>query len=141
MFVIQKEFYVTIFCFFVMITCYLILITVFVDPDCTERRIGINMLCCIGPHITGLIATYWSINQFNKQERLKKQWSVPRKGPSVASNKAKKMSLEEILATKHGFDIFANHLVKEFSIENLFFVFEMVQVKYDLLAYKLRTDA
>merc|ERR1712154_226288 len=36
-----------------------------------------------------------------------------------------------------GFDLFANHLVKEFSIENLFFIFEMVQIKHELIVNQL----
>lgn len=45
------------------------------------------------------------------------------------SGKDSRLSLEEILGTKNGFDAFANHLVREFSVENLFFLFEMMQIK------------
>ena len=49
----------------------------------------------------------------------------------------KQMPLEDLLSTKDGFDIFANQLVKEFSIENLFFVYEVMQTKKDAITHKL----
>ena len=47
------------------------------------------------------------------------------------------MPLEELLSTKDGFDLFANQLVKEFSIENLFFVYEVMQTKRDAIDHNL----
>eukprot|EP01084_Bolivina_argentea_P138879 244404_1 len=47
------------------------------------------------------------------------------------------MSLEEIVSIKDGFDLFADHLVKEFCIESLLFLFEMMQIKDQLLTTNL----
>ena len=49
------------------------------------------------------------------------------------SSNSKHIPLKDILSTKDGFDLFANHLVNEFSTENLFFLFEMMNVKREIL--------
>ena len=76
-----------------------------------------------------LLSTYWVIRQYNN-ELLRND--------ALRNGESKKMSLEDILATKDGFDLFANHLVNEFSIENLTFVFQVMQMKYE--AMKSRSD-
>lgn len=63
-----------------------------------------------------MIPTVWVIRQYNEDNRGRAK--------SLADK-----SLEDILLSKDGFDLFASHLVKEFSTENLFFVFEMMQMK------------
>eukprot|EP01083_Nonionella_stella_P002650 7583_1 len=50
------------------------------------------------------------------------------------------ISLEELLKTQDGFEVFANHLMHEFSIENLFFVFEIMQTKHEMVMDSLVSE-
>ena len=52
---------------------------------------------------------------------------------SVEKRMTENISLKTILGNKDGFDLFAHHLVKEFSIEHLTFLFEIMQLKYDII--------
>ena len=52
------------------------------------------------------------------------------------STEMEQMSLESILLSKDGFDLFATHLVNEFSIENLAFVFEVMQIKNEAINHR-----
>lgn len=45
--------------------------------------------------------------------------------------------LEEILSTRDGFEMFTNHLVLEYSVENMLFVLEMEIIKDEIIANKL----
>ena len=68
------------------------------------------------------IQTMWVIRQYVTKLKL-----------HSSTEELTHFKLEQVLSTKDGFDLFANHVVKEFSIENLFFVFEMMQMKHDLV--------
>ncbi len=95
-------------------------------PSASNIRLVItNLFAAIGCYTICLISTYWVIKQYYKQlcANIEEQTSKDLKGD------IRRFSLEEILSTKDGFDLFANHLVKEFSIENLAFLFEVMQVK------------
>eukprot|EP01084_Bolivina_argentea_P153916 268343_1 len=47
------------------------------------------------------------------------------------------MTLEEILTTKDGFDLYMMHLVRTFSVESLLFLFEMMQIKKQIIVKHL----
>ena len=72
------------------------------------------------------ISTVWVIHKYNK---LTKETNV------INSNTP--MTLEQILTIKDGFDMFADHLVRQFCIENLLFLFEMMLVKNQLISKQL----
>ena len=138
MFRIQREFYVALVVYIVVIIFYLALTTIYKDPASTERRIVINLIACVAPHTIGFVATFWAVRQCRKQyykELKSKMGDTTRKFSD--SSAFSEMTLEHILATRDGFDLFANHLVKEFSIENLFFIFELVQIKNELLTHRM----
>ena len=137
---IQKELYLNIAVYFAFIVCYFILIIVFNDPESTERRIIINIIACLPGYVWIYIATKWCVIKYNKQLPQELSEMMDRSNVSASGQCHKttsRLSLEQILATEDGFDIFANHLVKEFSIENLFFIFEMMQIKNDVLENEL----
>lgn len=69
------------------------------------------------------ISTYWVIKQHNKQ--------------SVATPSDTQLTLEQILSSQKGFRTFADYLVQEFSIEHLFFLFEVMKLKNDLINTQL----
>ena len=98
----------------------------------------INLITCMPVYLMCFVSTYWAIKQYEKQQKhqslLQRQKSLNSTAREHIENR---LSLEDILATKDGFDVFANHLVKEFSIENLFFVYEMVQIKNELHIHQL----
>lgn len=83
-----------------------------------------------------LIPTHWVIMQYNKQCKKQLIYQIE-KSESASEYVNNRLTLEQILATKDGFDVLANHLVNEFSIENLFFVFELVQIKKELIDHGL----
>ena len=65
----------------------------------------------------------------------------PKSSNSVNSprrSRNRRLSLQDTFRLKNGFDYFANHLVREFSVENLFFLFEAMQIKNECIQNKLR---
>ena len=90
-----------------------------------------SLFSCVFVFATVWISTIFVIWQYNKSrrhqhERLKDQ------SPTTTH-----FTLEEILAKKETFDLFAIHLANEFSIENLAFALEAMQAKNDLIHYNL----
>ena len=55
----------------------------------------------------------------------------------MADRDHKNMTLEQIMSCKDGFDLLADHLVREFCIENLLFLYEMAQIKHQLITAEL----
>ena len=95
------------------------------DEDTTLRRIINNIWTCCAAYCYCFIETYWVMRQYEKQLVANKD----------ISESIKKVQLEDMLKDKDGFYLFANHLVKEFSIENLMFVFEVMQIKYEVIQH------
>merc|ERR1719384_2651889 len=124
---IQKEFRIYGISLLVMIILYIIIQSTVVRYS-WFHVLCMNMFCCLGCYILSFVSTHWVIKQYEKQQNKYKL------NMALIGNR---LSLEEILSTKDGFDLFANHLVKEFSIENLFFIFEMVQIKHELVVNQL----
>ncbi|ETO32904.1 hypothetical protein RFI_04211, partial [Reticulomyxa filosa] len=56
---------------------------------------------------------------------------------AAAMEKSSRISLESVLADKNGFELFASHLVKELSLENVLFLVEYMQLKYFLSVHQL----
>ncbi|ETO22543.1 hypothetical protein RFI_14658 [Reticulomyxa filosa] len=48
------------------------------------------------------------------------------------------ISLEKILSDKYGFELFAAHLVKELSLENILFLTEYMQLKHFIVVHQLQ---
>ena len=116
-------------------------------------NLAMNIWVSQASYMFSMLPTYWVIKQYHKQlirsKSTTKSIFYHDNADSVVSRTAnseeftpatpayeKRLPLEEILSTKDGFDLFANHLIREFSIENLFFVFEMMQTKRELLLKK-----
>eukprot|EP01083_Nonionella_stella_P167161 561089_1 len=60
--------------------------------------------------------------------------------PNADVKNKPKMSLHKVLATQEGFESFANFLELEFSIENILFVTEYVQLKHAMLRNETLND-
>lgn len=106
-----------------------------VGIDTRLRVVLENLLCSLTCYAFCLIPTYW----INKQYRKQQEWNIQynqMKEDTVKSQSIQYLSLEELLSNTDGFDLFADHLVKEFSIENLFFVFEVIQIKKEVLKHR-----
>ena len=97
------------------------------------RLIITNITMTIMCYCCSFISTKWVITRYQK-ELIKKTICL---NTSVLENN---ISFEDILSSKTGFKLFADHLVKEFSIEHLFFLFEIMLIKNDLLATKLSAE-
>ena len=102
----------------------------FVRINTYFRRVVMSVYAVVFAYYAALLATAWVLYQYNKGLRKNKE---VRNTPTTL--KRHHRSLESIVATTDGFDLFANHLVKEFSIENLAFVFEMMQIKHQAIAH------
>ena len=103
------------------------IISVILFPPYSNMRIICGNIATNGvSYFTCLLQTYWVIGQYVKQLKL-----------HANSEELTHFKLEQVLCTKDGFDLFANHVVKEFSVENLFFVFEVMQMKHELISNKL----
>ncbi len=69
------------------------------------------------------ISTHWVIHKYNKQ--------------CLQTPSNKQLSLEYILSDATGFTLFADYLVKQFSIEHLLFLFDIMKLKQELIAMEL----
>ena len=113
---------------------------IFLLPEASNIRLVVtNIGAAIGSYCICMISTHWVISQYRGELSIKGVESRSTT-PTSRSVMANRLTLEEILNSKDGFDLFANHLVKEFSIENLAFVFEVMQLKHDAIAHALSTN-
>ena len=137
---------------------YLIVIIILNDVSSNIRVIATNITSGIMCQGFALISTYWSIKQYNKlhepqNTKLKRYRSRTDSLETTSTDNHHHnlhqlnefpnmtyLTLQDILSTELGFDLFANHLIKEFSIENLFFLFEIMQIKQQCINHKLKID-
>ncbi|ETO11945.1 hypothetical protein RFI_25431, partial [Reticulomyxa filosa] len=79
----------------------------------------------------------------NDLKACKKCWSNPTEvsNPSLSRSKetderltatelSYQLTLEEVISKRNGFELFASHLVKELSLENILFLMEYMQLKH-----------
>eukprot|EP01083_Nonionella_stella_P020393 56537_1 len=142
-FMIQKEFRIYGISLIGVIVLYIILQMVS-TAGTNLRYILFNMFTCFCCYIMAFVSTHWAITQFNaqrnKHQPLLDETNLNKSVDEVQKDVESRLSLEDVLSSRDGFDVFANHLVREFSIENLFFVFEMVQLKKELMKHRLITE-
>lgn len=81
-----------------------------------------NLSCACTSYTFAFASTWWVIKQYEKTLKAKSD-------KNTDATSIEFMSLEQVFNTDDGFEVFANHLVNEFSTENLFFVLEMMQIK------------
>eukprot|EP01084_Bolivina_argentea_P029355 54479_1 len=148
-FFVQKELKLILMWMMFMGVIYGGVIAPLINPISNLYILIMNIWTSQGLYVFSLVPTYWVLKQYEKQLSLnslkkKKKIKIEDEKSNSTQNSRKiqveytdKMSLEEILKTKDGFDIFANHLIREFSIENLFFVFEVMQAKNEVITKKL----
>ena len=89
------------------------------------RALITNIWACTLCYAYCFIATYLVIRQYNKQM-----------SDNGTDGNKKEMSLQEILLSKDAFMLFATHLVNEFSVENLAFMFEVMQIKNEAINHR-----
>eukprot|EP01083_Nonionella_stella_P050740 134882_1 len=136
-FMVQKEFKIFGISLFFAIAAYIAIGIVSIAGSALET-ILFNMFTSTCCYIMAFVSTHWVITQYHAQQTgFKRELAVQLSTRSVINKVKGRPSLEDVLSTKDGFDLFANHLVREFSIENLFFVFEMVQIKNELVNNRL----
>ena len=125
---ITEEFIILIIFLAMAVVCYGLFLLV-LPTGSNIRLVVSNIASAIGCYVISMISTYWVIQQYYKQldKNIEEQTSMDE---DIIANRR---TLEEILSTKDGFDLFAHHLVKEFSIENLAFIFEVMKIKKDAI--------
>ena len=96
-------------------------------PEWDIRVICNNMLLGYAGYAVILVYTFWVLRKY-KQQMSAQQVDD--------EENIKRLSLKQVLSTKIGFKLFADHLVRELSIEHLFFLYEIMQLKYELLYQK-----
>ena len=104
--------------------CYIPLTLLF-EQGTNIRALLTNLCVSSVYYVFSFASTWWVIKQY--QKKLKKQNNHDHNQDDPSSIQF--MTLEQVLNTEDGFEVFANHLVNEFSTENLFFVLEMMQIK------------
>eukprot|EP00483_Globobulimina_turgida_P003945 UN03953 len=134
-FYIRKEFLVILLWFVILAVVYYALITPLVPQDLNIRIIVINIFAAICIYVITLISTYWVIQKYHKQHAANLELQHALSVDHSSTDKC--LSLEQILSKQEWFDIFADHLVREFSIENLAFLFETMQIKHEAIKNKL----
>ena len=105
----------------------------FLGYDSITRLIVINLDMSLGCYGYCFISTAWASRQYERQIKYYEELAKN----TVEKRGYQNMTIEEILSTKDGFDLLADHLVKEFCIENLLFIFDMMQIKNQLISTKL----
>ena len=111
---------------------YLAVSTLFADTESNIRIIATNISSCCMCYAFNFISTNWVLKQYriyNKSQGINIEGTKPYIVPERSVDPRNMMTLGQILSSKEGFDMFANHLVREFSTENLYFIFEMMQIK------------
>ena len=106
---------------------YFAVIVPFFKVESNNRVIAINVVASLSCYALSIVPSFWVIRQYCKEMGQRTR------SKSIENRK----SLEQIICTEDGFDLFANHLVKEFSTENLFFLFEMMQLKHNCITNML----
>ena len=91
----------------------------FAPPNTRIKMVIMNVYITFYLYGFVLVSTAYIYKKYNEQKRYKNclHHDIPR------------FKLEDILCTKQGFDLFASHLVHEYSLENLGFIFEMMVIK------------
>eukprot|EP01083_Nonionella_stella_P067055 177098_1 len=137
-FMIQKEFKIYGMMLLAAIVTYVII--QMVSTAASNWRIMLmNMFTCTACYTMSFVSTHWVIKQYNTQRKKLELCTqlLLSNSASVMNEVKSRLTLTEVVSTKDGFDSFANHLVREFAIENLFFVFEVVQIKNELVSNRL----
>ena len=90
------------------------------------------------------VLTGWVYIQFKRQHNNNQHSSTRmNKGTKgqgkKRTSKSTHLTLTEIVSNAEGFELFCNHLVSEYSIENMLFVLEIEIIKDEMIEYKLST--
>eukprot|EP01084_Bolivina_argentea_P292317 502507_1 len=140
-FYIRKEFFVIMLTFAAYGIVYAAFVLPFTPEGSMIRLVVMNIFVTSACYIACFISTYWIIKQYEKQKELHVGSVELQTSPSMTqSSSQSRMSLEDIISKQDGFDLFAIHLVKEFAIENLAFVFEVMQIKNEAIHSKLISE-
>lgn len=115
----------------IILFSWYIAITILFERDSNIRTIMTNLSCACTSYTFAFASTWWVIKQYRKTLQSKTDHH------DTDTATITFMTLEEVFNTVDGFEVFANHLVNEFSTENLFFVLEMMQIKRQILQNKL----
>eukprot|EP01083_Nonionella_stella_P175253 609835_1 len=125
-FYIRNEFYMVMMFFICSFIVY-VFIAIFVPSFSTLRLIVLSLYVGLSFYFVCGISTWWMLRQYQKQSQYHKA------GTSH-------MNLGALLSKQDGFDLFAYHLVREFSIENLSFLLEIMQIKQQMIGYGLISE-
>ena len=109
----------------------------------TERVLlmtGIHSTLCFSG---GCIMAGWVCYKLEKQNKLTSKIGKrlsPKNNDTTSSILpawiAKPLRFEEIVGTEDGFELFSNHLVSEYSIENMLYVLELEIIKDEMIEYR-----
>eukprot|EP01083_Nonionella_stella_P017886 50081_1 len=140
-FYIQKEFKLLMACMAISTVLFAAIDIVF-ERDSNIQLLAANLRSSITYYILSFMQTHYVIKHYVESgERGAKFVHARSLSARMSSHRVNdvenKLSLEEILKTRDGFDVFANHLIREFSTENLFFLYEVMQVKNEMLMKNL----
>ena len=86
-----------------------------------------NTILCGWCYAVALISTSWVFWKYRNQG--KEDWE--------RNSNEKCLTLEQVLSSRKGFKAFANYLVTEYATESLFFLFEVMHFKNQLIESKL----
>jgi len=84
-----------------------------------------NGILCGWCYAVALISTAWVF------------WKYTNRKEDERETNDKCISLEQVLSSRKGFKAFANYLVTEYATESLFFLFEVMQFKNELIESKI----
>ena len=113
----------------ICLTIYFIVCFVFPDTTSNIRVIATNLSSCTMCYALASVSTTWVLWQYSLHNKSHMETLKRYSTLNADTEFEHLLTLNQILSTAEGFDMFANHLVKEFSTEHLYFVFEVMQIK------------
>ena len=106
---------------------------IFLDITWNIRIVISNITFGILCYGFSFVMTYRIVMVHRKRQQKTEQKTPEDRTESIPT----RATLEQVLSTKRRFKLFADYLLKEFSIEHLFFLYQMMEIKRGLLASEL----
>ena len=119
--------------FFLVHIIYIAVIAPTIPFDSNLRILVTSLFACFVAFSASWISTIWIVWQYHKMRSRQRA----HRATEDLSPSSSELEFEDVLSNKIAFDLFAVHLVNEFSIENLAFLLEAMQIKQDLVDNKM----
>eukprot|EP01084_Bolivina_argentea_P184165 317680_1 len=112
-----------------------LIIGAIISKDTIIRSQGSYALTAVVQLCIVLRLLYVKQLQIYVNTNINKNAALRMRSVSVANKDEKKAHFDDVLKSEEGFKIFANHLLKEYSVETLLFLLELTQIKTAIISH------